>query len=121
VNISGHNTAESWEILPARYANNKLVIKLSAFNPTGFKMSGARLAESVGGKWVHRYNGYTVSVVQSDTFLWLFRNGWDAKLLAFRDQKPVFEHPSLKKENGLAAEFTLKEVKSMIQSEKGWK
>lgn len=115
MNQSVRNAAQSWEIHDAQYAKGKKVVRIHPDKPTGYKMSGAYLAEAVGGKWVHRSHGFAMSDNQANLFAWLMSHDWDAKVMMFRRSKPCFQHPTLKKEDGGAAEYTLKEVKQLMK------
>lgn len=70
---------EPYRIFPARYAKGKMIIQIIG-NGSGFKNRAARLAEAkgIGGKYVGRSGGYTVSPSAARKFERLFSEGWDA-------------------------------------------
>lgn len=74
-----HGTNAPYTITPARYAKGKMVIRPTS-DGTGFKTRAACLAgaKGIGGKWVHRSGGYTVSPSAAALFERLYADGWDA-------------------------------------------
>lgn len=68
-----------YQITPARYAKGKMIIR-SVSNGSGYKNRADRLAEAkgIGGKYVHRSHGYTVSIAAATRFVKLYAEGWDA-------------------------------------------
>lgn len=83
--------AFNYNIAPARYAKGKMVI--STPSDTGYKTREARMAEAVGGKYVGRSGGYTVSPSSAQDFETLLLAGWHGSAGWFRGQKAVFSHP----------------------------
>lgn len=73
---------DDYSIRPARYAKGKMVIKTKS-DGSGLKTRAARLAEArgIGGKWVNRSGGYTVSVSAAKRFAKLYAEGWDASYI----------------------------------------
>ena len=73
--------AAAYSIAPARYAKGKMVI-VPTRDGSGFKTRAARLAgaNGIGGKWVHRSGGYTVSPAAARRFERLYAEGWDASI-----------------------------------------
>lgn len=69
----------TYTITPARYAKGKMIIRPKS-DGSGFKTRAARLAEAkgIGGRWVHRSGGYTVSPAAARRFEKLYAEGWDA-------------------------------------------
>lgn len=79
---------KDYTIRPAKYAKNQFVISpTSAGN--GWKTRAARLTEALGGRWVHRSDGYHVSRTKADRFVKLYDEGWDGLLFSRRLYHPV--------------------------------
>ncbi len=57
----------AYQIVDARYAKGKKIIQCES-DGSGYKTSEMLLAERIGGKWVHRSRGYTVSSRQAIRF-----------------------------------------------------
>ncbi|MBZ9706090.1 hypothetical protein LB543_05070 [Mesorhizobium sp. ESP7-2] len=80
---------DDYAIRPAPYAKGKMIIKGKP-NGTGFKTRADRLAEAkgIGGKYVHRSGGYTVSVAAAKRFAKLYADGWDASSFSGEMEAP---------------------------------
>lgn len=63
-------------VAPYRYARDMVVVRCES--PDGFKSRAARLAEHVGGRWVHRAGGYVMSPRKAERLNALFQAGRDA-------------------------------------------
>jgi hypothetical protein len=77
-----------YTITPAQYAKGKMIIHCPS--NTGYKTRAARLAEAkgIGGKYVHRSHGYTVSPSAAARFEKLYAEGWDACVMTGRLEPP---------------------------------
>lgn len=85
-------------IIDARYAKGKKVIQ-PLDGKGGFKGRVSYLAEALGGNWVHRSKGYTVSPQTAEKFLKLFNAGFEANVRCFSDSPATFYHEERKLEN----------------------
>jgi hypothetical protein len=72
----------SWCIFPAPYAKGKCIISASGWH--GMKTRAAYLAIALGGKYVNRSKGYTVSPRQAARFVKLYAEGWSGSLFGDR-------------------------------------
>jgi hypothetical protein len=63
-------------VRPYRYARGAVAVDCPS--PDGMKTRAARLAEHVGGRWVHRAHGYVMSPRKAERLLGLFESGRDA-------------------------------------------
>lgn len=72
-------TSPDFTITDARYAKGKKVIHVHD-SKGGMKGRASWLAEAVGGRWVGRSNGYTVSPAQAERFLKLHAGNFDGGL-----------------------------------------
>jgi len=59
-------------------SQGQLVVTQTA-DGTGIKTRACRLAEALGGRWVHRHHGYVMSPRKLVKFEQLYAEGWDAK------------------------------------------
>lgn len=76
-------------ITPARYAKGKMIIRPTS-DGSGYKTRAARLAEAkgIGGRWVNRSGGYTVSPTAARKFEKLYAEGWDASFITGELEPP---------------------------------
>lgn len=86
-----------YTIAPARYAKGKVVVRCPSTD--GYKTRAAYLAaaKGIGGKYVGRSGGYTMSPSAAKKFERLYAEGWDAKhdgqLIPPRDTLPLLSLP----------------------------
>lgn len=78
-----------YTITPARYAKGKMIIRPTP-DGTGYKNRAARLAEArgIGGRYVGRSGGYTVSPTAASKFERLYAEGWDACFISGKLEAP---------------------------------
>lgn len=77
-------------IFNARYAKGKKIIQVRD-SRDGYRGRASYLAEAVGGRYVGRSGGYTVSPTAADKFEKLFAAGFDGDVPLFGG-KATFSH-----------------------------
>lgn len=74
--------APAYTIVDARYAKGQKVVRCTSDD--GYKTRAMRLAEVMGGRWVHRSGGYTMSPTKAAKFERLYAEGFDASTIMGR-------------------------------------
>lgn len=82
-------TETPYTLGPASYAKGKMVVQ-PRDNRGDYKGRTACLCEALGGRWVGRSHGYTLSPAAAVKFERLYAAGFDARVRLFRDSPCLF-------------------------------
>lgn len=74
------NLEPGYRIVDARYAKGEKVVMCESSH-TKLKTRAMRLCEALGGRWVHRSNGYHLSKRKASRFEDLYAAGWDGSTI----------------------------------------
>lgn len=87
VELTGAQPYEgNYRVVAAPYAKGKIVVQTTGWQ--GLKSRACCLAGAVGGKYVGRSGGYTMSVRQAERFLDLYEGGYDACVMTNKIEAP---------------------------------
>jgi hypothetical protein len=111
--IDVENNMTAFSVSDARYSKGRKVLRVFD-NTEGMKGRCAFLAEALGGKWVHRSKGYSMSAAAVLKFNILYEKGFHGHMRVIKGEKALFYHRERNLDD-LSLSQALKLAKKVVQ------